>query len=171
MWERIRGVVWACLLFVAWFPGTVVDASSLTEFRWEKRLIVTFMQADSKDYRWLKQWTQANNCRLSERDLIVFVVTNQSAEQLSPQLTTANDVKQPHASSDPRQMPMLDAASVTHLRQQRRFPLAATEVFLIGKDGGIKSQSQEINQIDGLFNLIDAMPMRRQEASRQSGAC
>lgn len=149
----------------------MVDASSLAEFRWQNRLIVAFMKTDSQDHRWLVQWTQHNHCRLSERDLIVFVVTGTSVEQLSPPLTSVLEEKKPGGSSDLRHIEALESAAVTFLIQQRQFASAATEVLLIGKDGGIKSQSQNIKQIDEWFNLIDAMPMRRQEAGKQSDVC
>ena len=39
-------------------------------------------------------------------------------------------------------------------------------VLLIGKDGGVKSSSSDLD-LDALFGLIDRMPMRRQEMRRR----
>ncbi len=39
---------------------------------------------------------------------------------------------------------------------------ASTEVILIGKDGGVKSRSSDLD-LAATFNLIDQMPMRIQE--------
>ena len=39
---------------------------------------------------------------------------------------------------------------------------ASTEVILIGKDGGVKSRSGDLD-LEATFNLIDQMPMRIQE--------
>lgn len=45
----------------------------------------------------------------------------------------------------------------------RSFGIDGFAVLLIGKDGGVKLQSQEPITADALFAVIDAMPMRRQE--------
>ena len=42
---------------------------------------------------------------------------------------------------------------------------ASTEVILIGKDGGVKSRSSDLD-LTATFNLIDQMPMRIQEMQR-----
>ena len=38
--------------------------------------------------------------------------------------------------------------------------------FLIGKDGGVKKQSQEVVPLESLYSLIDSMPMRKAEMRR-----
>jgi hypothetical protein len=42
-----------------------------------------------------------------------------------------------------------------------------TAVLLIGKDGGLKSRSSNLD-LEATFGLIDQMPMRRQEMRRES---
>jgi hypothetical protein len=37
------------------------------------------------------------------------------------------------------------------------------QVFLIGKDGGVKLRSEQPVPVQDIFGLIDSMPMRRQE--------
>lgn len=44
-------------------------------------------------------------------------------------------------------------------------PAAAFRVRLVGKDGGVKFDSAKPISSDALFALIDAMPMRREEAA------
>ena len=44
-------------------------------------------------------------------------------------------------------------------------PAAAFRVRLVGKDGGVKFDSAKPVSADALFALIDAMPMRREEAA------
>ena len=41
------------------------------------------------------------------------------------------------------------------------------EVILIGLDGGIKLRQAEFLTKEALFNIVDAMPMRRNELSRK----
>ncbi|AOS97711.1 hypothetical protein AUP74_02303 [Microbulbifer aggregans] len=45
------------------------------------------------------------------------------------------------------------------------FPQAGDNVVLIGKDGGVKHRAPELN-LENVFSLIDAMPMRKQEIER-----
>ena len=42
------------------------------------------------------------------------------------------------------------------------------EVILIGLDGGIKLQQTEVLKKEALFNIVDAMPMRRNELNRKN---
>lgn len=44
-----------------------------------------------------------------------------------------------------------------------------TAVLLIGKDGGVKSRSSDLD-LEAMFGLIDQMPMRRQEMRRGGDA-
>jgi hypothetical protein len=39
--------------------------------------------------------------------------------------------------------------------------------LLIGKDGGVKWRDREPADLSRIFSLIDSMPMRRQEMTRQ----
>ncbi|MCS3902274.1 hypothetical protein J2T55_000270 [Methylohalomonas lacus] len=61
----------------------------------------------------------------------------------------------------------LSSADANQLRD--RYDIADEEfrLLLIGKDGGIKFESNEAANLDELFELIDAMPMRQREM-RQS---
>ena len=41
-------------------------------------------------------------------------------------------------------------------------------VILVGKDGGIKLNRQNETRLEEIFDLIDAMPMRREEIRQKS---
>jgi hypothetical protein len=49
-------------------------------------------------------------------------------------------------------------------------PRAAFEVLLVGKDGGVKLRREAPVAVSEIAALIDAMPMRREEMRRESGA-
>ncbi|MGI4739092.1 MAG: DUF4174 domain-containing protein [Janthinobacterium lividum] len=57
----------------------------------------------------------------------------------------------------------LTAADRQCWTQQLGQPLAGFRVVLIGKDGGVKRASAQPLPPADLFNLVDKMPMRRQE--------
>ena len=44
-------------------------------------------------------------------------------------------------------------------------------VILIGKDGGEKYRLYEVPELDGIFALIDGMPMRQNEMAQNPVTC
>lgn len=51
---------------------------------------------------------------------------------------------------------------------QSRYNLKDSFTFvLLGKDGGVKKQSEELVSLEALFSLIDSMPMRQAEMRRK----
>ena len=55
----------------------------------------------------------------------------------------------------------LDADTPSPLRQG--FQPGGFRIVLVGKDGGIKLEQEEVLDPETLFSLIDGMPMRRNE--------
>ena len=60
-----------------------------------------------------------------------------------------------------------DASEGNGLRRRYGVAPDAFAVLLIGKDGGVKLRSARPLALRGLFEAIDAMPMRRAEMRRQ----
>lgn len=58
----------------------------------------------------------------------------------------------------------LDTDSIAALEQWRNYPNAAYEMLLIGKDGGVKASSIELDKLEEFIERIDRMPMRQQES-------
>lgn len=122
-----------------------VSASSLANLQWQYRLIVVFTSPDAVARQQIIAWTDANRCKLKDRDVLVMNINKEASIELTDKGLT------------------LDAAAVLTLIKQRRSTAAAYEMLLIGKDGGVKTRSTDIGDLDGFINRIDAMPMRRQE--------
>ena len=57
----------------------------------------------------------------------------------------------------------LDPQTSQSLRKKFNIPRGEFTVILVGKDGGIKLKRQEHTQLNDIFALIDAMPMRQEE--------
>ena len=97
------------------------------------------------------------------RLLLVFA-PNADDQQLQD---TFRILKLNHAGLEERQMVVIRSLAshdgLDPLRQ--RFEVTPDEfrIILIGKDGGAKDQSGRVIDICSIFNLIDGMPMRRQE--------
>jgi hypothetical protein len=58
---------------------------------------------------------------------------------------------------------LLSEKSVQDIRKRLGVETGSFQVLLIGKDGGVKLRSSEPVSMKDLFDLIDSMPMRRQE--------
>ena len=113
---------------------------SLDQLRWKNRIIIVKLK-DNHAALSVEKFQQ-NQTEIDDRDIIWFViesnektVTSNYQSQLSQQLKT-----------------QIDSLSNDTDRQ----------VILIGKDTGIKSQSNRLNLQD-LFDQIDSMPMRIME--------
>ena len=61
----------------------------------------------------------------------------------------------------------LPPTTATKLREQFKLECGVTTFLLVGKDGTVKLRRGQVRLSD-LFDLIDAMPTRRAEMSRQS---
>lgn len=119
--------------------------SPLEPFRWEQRIIlVSAPQAESES---LLARLKAAEAEINERDIHWFVFTTESS-----------------ATNYQSGLPADFRADV----MGRYFKDAggATQVRLIGKDGGVKLREETLN-IDRIFALIDTMPMRQAEMRRK----
>ncbi|MCR9072576.1 MAG: DUF4174 domain-containing protein [Alphaproteobacteria bacterium] len=119
------------------------QADPLDKYRWERRLVLLFAPLKLHPHLvvqrgWLKDVSQG----LSDRDMTVVEVVNNSV------------------SVDGR--PTLEINGEA-LRREFGPSIVEFGILLIGKDGGVKLRSDEPQTADRLFEIVDAMPMRRQE--------
>ncbi|MDR5782922.1 DUF4174 domain-containing protein [Caballeronia sp. LZ065] len=119
--------------------GGSAAPSSIEQYSWQKRLLIIF--AGNADSAALSEQRATIEGRkgFPERDLLVIEVIG-------------NDVQG-----------VADSASA--LRQRYGVKAGVFRVLLVGKDGGVKLDSHEPIESRDLFKTIDAMPMRKQEAS------
>ena len=107
---------------------------NVTDYRGKRRLLLVFA-ASAQDTRLKQQqtWISENAAGFRDRDMVALVLTG------------------------------FDTSAGKTLRANYGLEKDAFGVVLIGKDGGEKFRSNEPSKMEGLFSLIDAMPMRRQE--------
>jgi len=123
--------------------GSVADLD-LDALRWKKRVLVLFSPSESEaSFRSQKQGLDSNAEGVLERDLMVLEIMEQGQSRVGKQ--------------------MLSEKSVHDIRKRLGVQTGTFQVFLIGKDGGVKLRSSEPVSMKDLFGLIDSMPMRRQE--------
>ncbi|MBD3223469.1 MAG: DUF4174 domain-containing protein [Caldithrix sp.] len=122
-------------------PFIVVKGESMQtvkDFQWKNRIIIVGV-TDNGNYYVKALWQK--NDGITDRDIVWFVADSNSIQ------TNMDSVHQEMASS---------------VRSYLKTEDNGLQVILIGKDGGIKKRSPELN-IEALFQRIDAMPMRMQE--------
>jgi len=112
----------------------------LSESQWANRVIVVSADRGNRDADTALQLLTANRADIDERDIVWFVIDGDTLHSNHPSGTATQFAER--------------------LRSGLR--LQAGETLLIGKDGGIKSRSTDLNTTV-LFALIDTMPMRQRE--------
>lgn len=115
---------------------------SLSDLQWENRVILVKASSNPEEaVGILHQFRDG----VAERDVLWFVVTGQAVES---NLQTMTD------------------GMAESIRQKLEAQPEGASVILIGKDGGIKDRSSELD-LESLFSRIDQMPMRIREMREQ----
>ena len=119
-------------------------AADLATYQWEKRLLLIFAPIRS-DHRFmaLDETLSDKRAELQDRDMLVFRIFESGTSYAARQ-----------------KMSLENAES---LRRRFKVPSGEIHQILIGKDGGVKLTGDEKTTLQSVFDLIDTMPMRRQE--------
>ncbi|MFP4104777.1 MAG: DUF4174 domain-containing protein [Phycisphaerae bacterium] len=124
-----------------------MNLDSLNRYQWTDRPLLVFAdedtsaQADKQAELLQNQYDQ-----LTDRDMVVLWIGTSAppGRKLHQQVTVSDQ-----------------------LRRKLDVPAEGFHALLIGKDGGVKLRTDEPVQPQRLYDLIDAMPMRRREMSDQ----
>lgn len=141
--RHILNLWFVILMTVVLFQPPVIAKNRMPIDRWpfKHRILIVDVKQD-EHVEAIKASLNTNAASLNERRLVVFVMANERVhvcpDQHAPNVS-ANDLAT-YANTD--------------------------SVTLIGLDGGIKAQRQDLD-FEQLFATIDAMPMRRAEMHRQ----
>jgi len=114
--------------------------SDLDSLEWKNRVIIV---NEPKNQDECLQLLKARVVEIDDRDIIWFIIRDD--------ITLSNYSGQ------------LSREFVDNMRE--RYGSGNGKVILIGKDGGIKFQSDYLN-LEAIFSEIDAMPMRQFEMQR-----
>ena len=129
-------------------PGETIPMD-LTQFQWKNRLLFIFAPDSSHPlFKHLQSQIMDQKSEVEDRDLAVFSVLAQGPSQMN---TTA-----------------IDRQEADSIRDRFGISPNAFNLILIGKDGGIKLKRSEPVDLTEIFELIDSMPMRRNEIQQQN---
>ena len=125
-----------------------MNAQNLNDYRWKNRvLILTDVAVDTEALKSQLQAFTADEEALADRDLIIFLVTQNGVSD---------------SNGKPSEM------NAARLRKNLEIQNDFRGTVLIGKDGGVKMKKEFQVDPETIFTLIDGMPMRRAEI-RKSG--
>ncbi|MGF1636193.1 MAG: DUF4174 domain-containing protein [Cyclobacteriaceae bacterium] len=138
-------------LILSFVPAISIEKSTQDfpeEYTWKNRLLLifspTYETSQSKEQVSLLMEDLEGK---SERDLLYFQITD-------------NDVSELVSGKK------IDASS-SFIRKSFGVATQEFSIVLIGKDGGIKLKQNQVLQLDELYGIIDAMPMRQAEINRK----
>jgi hypothetical protein len=131
------------------FTKKEIWSMDLNQFVWKNRLLFIFAP-QSSDPRYKSLESEINDQRdgIFDRDLIIFKILENG-----PSFMDTNPI---------------DLQTAYSLRKRFAVPPGLFNVILVGKDGGTKLRQEIRVKLTDIFELIDAMPMRREEI-RQKG--
>ena len=146
-------VRWALGLLVLALAGQALAAAGyLARFEWTHRPLLVFAphRTDPR-VEVLLHRIAMRDCALRDRDMVVGLIVEEGDSLLDGS--------------------RLSPATARAIRQRFAISEGAFTVVLVGKDGGEKLRDDGIPDLDEIFGLIDAMPMRRDEMLAGDRAC
>ena len=128
---------------ISMFGALMGSAQDLSKHRWENRLILLLTE-DENNSTFQSQLAEFRKdlTGLNERRLIIYQVM---PGEFKTGLNGDDKIKSDRLYNDYKKTD------------------SGFEVVLLGLDGGIKLQQGELLQLERLYAIIDAMPMRRRE--------
>ena len=114
---------------------------SLDSLEWKNRIIVVNKTQNQDKYLYLFKEEEA---KINDRDIIWFLIKNNFIHS-NYNGTLSNEFI---------------------ISTKKRLKNFKNKVILIGKDGGIKSESNYLN-LDDIFSDVDSMPMRKLEMQKK----
>ena len=143
-----------CLLTLMLSPVAYASDSveALDSLRWDARVLLVFAP-DAGDPRLTSfaESIDAARCEVDDRDLVLGKILQDGDSHIGDTSITEREA--------------------ALLREKARIGDSDFRILLIGKDGGVKATYRDIPDLNAIFDLIDGMPMRRQEIRNQSDSC
>jgi hypothetical protein len=121
----------------------------LSDFLWKSRVLLAFAPSRANaSYAALRRSWDSESGAVAERDLLLMEVFEQD-ENLAGETR-------------------LSSREAAKLREQFKVESGHSTFVLMGRDGTAKLRQPNV-RLSALFNVIDGMPIRRAEMSRQRG--
>ena len=140
-----------CLILFAWLPNASA-APVLEPHLWENRILLLFAPDEGDTaLQQTRDELERQACEMEDRDFVVGYILTKGSSRLGDR--------------------NLSASQAASLRGRYGIESQRFTALLIGKDGGEKRRDTSVPDLNSLFNLIDGMPMRRQEMQTHPSKC
>ncbi len=139
----MRTIALASLIALGTAGSSAATPGGLSQFQWEKRVLILFSSPDDTHYQTQTKMIEAQREGLADRDMVIIRVDADGAELVF------GAAKSIEASAIRRDLSLQ--------------PDGGFQAILIGKDGGVKLRETRAVSKEVLFGLIDSMPMRARE--------
>jgi hypothetical protein len=121
----------------------------LSRFEWKNRLLLIFApDVKHPHFKRMHAEINAQSAGVKDRDLVVFEIFEKDPSQMDASPISVSDADE--------------------LRKHFQVARNTYTIILVGKDGGIKLNRDDQLQLSEIFELIDSMPMRRNEMRLQN---
>ena len=141
----------ALAFMMALFAYNPTDAISmdLARFEWKNWLMLIFApDVMHPHYERIDAEINAQSAEVRDRDLVVFEIFDKDSSQMN---------------ASP-----LSSADADALRKHFGITRQMYALILVGKDGGVKLKREDRVPLNEIFELIDSMPMRREEMRQKN---
>ena len=124
----------------------------MSEYLWQNRPLLLFAPSfgDAR-LQQTRHNLQRRHCELDDRNMIIGVILELGQSRLDDQPISPSDA--------------------SALRKRYAIDRDQFAAILIGKDGSEKYRRYDVPELDGIFALIDGMPMRQAEMSQNPVDC
>jgi hypothetical protein len=141
----IKPFLWMLVVAVSGIlPKAVASAIDLSDYRWKQRLLFIFSPSTTDaTFLALDKRLAQTALEIEDRDMIIFRIFENIPSRLSDNSLLPGDEEA--------------------LRRRFGIEPGRFTVVLVGKDGGVKMVAHRDADLESIFNLIDSMPMRKQE--------
>ncbi len=140
--NRICFIILGCLALIK------VEGQNLDKHRWQNRILI-FKTTDAKNAKYQRQLKEFKNsfAGLRERKIILYQIIGSRYQLIDYEQRNQHNIWQ----------------DVKMVNNRIIDKLTDFEVILIGLDGGIKLKQTELLSEQGLYKIIDRMPVRLEE--------
>ena len=122
----------------------------IAKYKWEKRVLIVNAKSDlTVGYKRQEQLLNKGKTGMKDRDLVIF---RMYADHWI----------------DPNGNPLNEDEALS-LINEYKLPQDSFRVLLIGKDGTVKMNVDDLVSTREIFRLIDQMPMRKREIQERKG--
>lgn len=132
--------------------GASEVSQRIDDLQWKARIVLMFSSGDGDGPgASLETAIRESTCDIKQRDIVLGRINPETQGYLGEYGVNPTE----------------------SIRVRERYGVAPSEfrVLLIGKDGGVKATFSEVPALQQLFDVVDAMPMRRREVRNQLIDC